>query len=47
LAETAVFLSHFNEVRAPASRARVSYPLVEILLLRLLAVLARAETFVD
>jgi predicted transposase YbfD/YdcC len=47
LCETVVFLSHFNALPDPRQRAKVVYPLDEILLLCLLAVLGGAETFVD
>ena len=46
-AETIVFLDHFRELPDPRQRGKVIYPLDEILLLCLLAVLAGAETFVD
>jgi len=45
--ETIVFLSFFNDPRDPRQRGKVSYPLEEILLLCLLAVLAGAETITD
>jgi predicted transposase YbfD/YdcC len=45
--ETVVFLSHFKELTDPRQQAKVSYPLDEILLLCLLAVLAGAETITD
>lgn len=45
--ETVVFLSHFNDLSDPRQRAKVIYPLEEVLLLSLVAVLAGAETFVD
>ncbi len=45
--ETIVFLSYFNELTDPRQRGKIAYPLPEILLLCLLAVLAGAETFVD
>ncbi len=47
LAETAVFLSHFKDLHDPRQRGKVCYPLEEILLLCLLAVLAGAETITD
>src|SRR5690242_2967607 len=37
--ETVVFLSHFKDLRDPRQQGKVSYPLDEILLLCLLAVL--------
>jgi predicted transposase YbfD/YdcC len=46
-AETVVFLSYFKDLRDPRQQGKVAYPLDEILLLCLLAVLAGAETFVD
>src|SRR5260370_16445046 len=46
-AETAVFLSSSKDLRDPRQQGKVEYPLDEILLLCLLAVLAGAETFVD
>lgn len=45
--ETVVFLSHFKDLPDPRQRGKVIYPLDEILLLCLLAVLAGAETIVD
>jgi predicted transposase YbfD/YdcC len=45
--EAVVFLSHFSDLRDPRQRGKVVYPLDEILLLCLLAILAGAETFVD
>ena len=45
--ETIVFLSYFRDLRDPRQQGKVTYPLEEILLLCLLAVLAGAETFVD
>ncbi len=45
--EAAAFLSHFKELEDPRQRGKISYPLDEVLLLALLAVLAGAETFVD
>ena len=46
-AETVVFLDHFKDLPDPRQRGKVIYPLDEVLLLCLLAVLAGAETFVD
>src|SRR5271165_1342061 len=46
-AETVVFLSHFKDLKDPRQLAKVTYPLDEILLLCLLAVLAGADGFVD
>src|SRR5580704_10135 len=45
--ETVVFLSSFKDLADPRQRGKVTYPLEEVLLLCLLAVLAGAETFVD
>lgn len=45
--ETVVFLSYFKDLSDPRQRGKITYPLDEILLLCLLAVLAGAETFVD
>src|SRR5260370_41434049 len=45
--EAAVFLRYFNDLPDPRQRGKVMYPLDEVLLLCLLAVLAGAETFVD
>src|SRR3954463_3792058 len=45
--ETVVFLSHFKDLRDPRQPGKVSYPLDEILLLCLLAVLAGAECFTE
>jgi predicted transposase YbfD/YdcC len=47
LTETAVFLQYFKDLPDPRQRGKVTYPLDEILLLCLLAVLAGAETFTD
>ncbi len=47
LAEAVVFLRHFKELEDPRQQAKVNYPLDEILLLCLLAVLAGAETITD
>src|SRR5665213_2708606 len=47
IAETVVFLSYFKDLKDPRQQGKVTYPLDEILLLCLLAVLAGAETFVD
>ena len=43
-AETVVFLSYFKDLRDPRQQGKVEYPLDEILLLCLLAVLAGAES---
>src|SRR5487761_632314 len=45
--ESVVFLRHFRDLPDPRQRGKVVYPLDEVLLLCLLAVLAGAETFVD
>jgi predicted transposase YbfD/YdcC len=45
--EAVVFLKHFSEMPDPRQRGKVMYPLDEVLLLCLLAVLAGADTFVD
>jgi predicted transposase YbfD/YdcC len=47
LAETVVFLSHFKDLRDPRQPGKVTYPLDEVLLLCLLAVLAGAECFTE
>jgi predicted transposase YbfD/YdcC len=47
LFETVVFLNHFNDLPDPRQRGKVMYPLEEVLLLALLAVLAGAESFVE
>ena len=47
LAETTVFLDYFREMPDHRQPGKVVYPLDEILLLCLLAVLAGAETFTD
>ena len=46
-ADTAVFLSYFKDLKDPRQQGKITYPLDEILLLCLLAVLAGAETFID
>ena len=45
--EATVFLRHFNDLADPRQAVKVVYPLDEVLLLSLLAVLAGAETFTD
>ncbi len=45
--EIVVFLRYFNDLKDPRQQGKVVYPLDEILLLCLLAVLAGAETFTD
>jgi predicted transposase YbfD/YdcC len=47
LGEAVVFLEHFRDLPDARQSAKVMYPLEEVLLLSLLAVLAGAETFVD
>lgn len=47
LYEAVVFLQHFEDLPDPRQRAKVTYPLDEILLLCLLAVLAGAEAITD
>ena len=47
VSEAVVFLSHFKDLPDPRQPGKVIYPLAEVLLLCLLAVLAGAETFVD
>ena len=42
-----VVLEYFKDLADPRQRGKVIYPLAEVLLLYLLAVLAGAETFVD
>jgi predicted transposase YbfD/YdcC len=45
--ETVVFLDYFSDLPDPRQQIKVIYPLNEVLLLALLAVLAGAETFTD
>jgi predicted transposase YbfD/YdcC len=47
LYEAIVFLEHFKDLPDPRQRAKVTYPLDEVLLLCLLAVLAGAEAITD
>lgn len=47
IAESVVFLRYFEDLPDPRQRAKVMYPLPEVLLLCLLAVLAGAETVTD
>ena len=47
LFEVVVFLNHFNDLPDPRQRGKIMYPLAEVLLLALLAVLAGAESFVE
>jgi hypothetical protein len=45
--EAVVFLKYFSDLPDPRQAGKVSYPLDEVLLLCLLAVLSGAETFAD
>jgi hypothetical protein len=45
--ETVAFRDYFKELPDPRQAGKVIYPLAEVLLLCLLAVLAGAESFVD
>jgi predicted transposase YbfD/YdcC len=45
--ESLVFLSHFKDLKDPRQQGKVAYPLDEILLLCLFAVLAGAECFTE
>src|ERR1700689_1684350 len=47
LSEAVVFLNHFKDLPDPRQHGKVMYPLDEILLLALLAVLAGADSFVE
>src|SRR6202051_1109172 len=47
IGESIVFLDHFKGLPDPRQRGKVTYPLGEVPLLCLLAVLGGAETFVD
>ena len=47
LCEAVIFLSHFKDLPDPRQSGKVTYPLDEVLLLCLLAVLAGAETITD
>ena len=47
LFETVVFLNHFSDLPDPRQRGKIVYPLDEVLLLALLAVLAGADSFVE
>jgi predicted transposase YbfD/YdcC len=47
IGESIVFLDHFKRLPDPRQRGKITYPLGEVLLLCLLAVLGGAETFVD
>lgn len=47
ITESVVFLEHFKDLPDPRQAAKVTYPLNEVLLLSLVAVLAGAEGFTD
>ena len=47
IAETVVFLRHFEDLPDPRRRGKVIYPLDEVLLLCLLAVLTGAEAITN
>src|SRR5436309_15789961 len=47
IGEAVVFLDYFKDLPDPRQLGKVVYPLAEVLLLCLLAVLGGAETFVD
>jgi len=47
ITESVVFLEHFRDLPDPRQTAKVTYPLNEVLLLGLMAVLAGAEGFTD
>jgi predicted transposase YbfD/YdcC len=47
LSEAVAFLNHFNDLPDPRQSGKVTYPLDEVLLLALLAVLAGADSFVE
>jgi hypothetical protein len=47
IGEAVIFLNHFKELPDHCQRGKVIYPLDEVQLLALLAVLAGAESFVD
>jgi predicted transposase YbfD/YdcC len=47
LGEAIVFLDHFQDLPDPRQQGKALYPLNEVLLLSLIAVLAGAETFAD
>ena len=47
IGESVAFLDHFKDLPDPRQRGKIVYPLAEVLLLCLLAVLGGAETFVD
>ena len=45
--ELVVFLNHFSDLPDPRRLGKITYPLDEVLVLALLAVLAGAESFVE
>jgi predicted transposase YbfD/YdcC len=47
IGEATVFLDYFKDLSDPRQRGKVTYPLAEVLLLCLLAVLGGADSFVD
>ena len=47
IGESTVFLHHFKDLPDPRQSSKVTYPLEEVLVLCLLAVLAGAEGFTD
>src|SRR6202162_5418010 len=47
LSEAVVFLDYFKDLSDPRQHGKVTYPLAEVLLLCLLAVLGGADSFVD
>src|SRR5271165_2678247 len=47
LFEAVIFLNHFKDLPDPRQRGKITYPLDEVLLLCLLAVVGGAETFVS
>src|SRR5258705_1478466 len=47
IGEATVFLDYFKDLSDPRQHGKVTYPLAEVLLLCLLAVLGGADSFVD
>ncbi len=47
LGEAVAFLNYFKDMPDPRQRGKIMYPLEEVLLLALLAVLAGADSFVE
>jgi DDE_Tnp_1-associated len=47
IVDAVVFLEHFKDLPDERQSAKVRYPLAEVLLLRLLAVIAGAQTITD